>query len=119
MKKYLVLLVLAVMLAGCEELIQKDADGNSPALDTVAGLRAANVASSPVNPYAPWIEIGLGLATVALGGSYVKKRKDFGVVDKKYQAHREVVAKKLRDLSANASADLYAEIGLARQKVGL
>ena len=121
MKKLIILIVLAVMLTGCESWVQKDVNGSSPALNTVEGLRVANVASVPINPYAPWVEIALGIATVVLGGSYVKQNKKLGVVDKKYSAHKKAVAAVINGELAETTTgpQLYASIGKEREKLGI
>jgi uncharacterized lipoprotein NlpE involved in copper resistance len=120
MKKLIILIVLAVMLTGCESWVQKDETGSSPALNTVEGLRTANVASVPINPYAPWVEIALGLATVVLGGSYVKQNKKLGVTEKKYSAHKKAVAAVIHDKTAKVDGDdLYNSIGKERSKLGI
>ena len=119
MKKLVILIGLAVLLAGCQGVFEKDESGSSPALETVGKLRDANVASVPVNPYAHWVEIGLGLATVILGGSYVKKSKELDITGKKYAAVKVVIADEMSNLPAKDAAVMYEKIGQERKKQGL
>jgi hypothetical protein len=119
MKKFIVLIGLIIILSGCTGVFEKDEAGSSPALETVGKLRDANVASVPVNPYAHWVEIGLGILTVVLGGSYVKKAKEKQIVDKKYAVHKGAVDEMLGEMESAEQAILYQEIGLARKAAGL
>jgi hypothetical protein len=119
MKKLIILMVLAVMLAGCQGVFEKDETGTSPALETVGKLRDANVASVPVNPYAHWIEIGLGIVTVVLGGSYVKQNKELKIKTKKYTAHKVAGERIMRSPEPVSSAEIYNIIGEERNNVGL
>ena len=117
--KYVILLVLIVALAGCSDAFRQDETGSSPFLEGVAVARKANAVSAPINPYAGLIEIGLGLLTVAAGGGYIAKRKQLGVVAKKYKAHRNAGERIMRGSKPVDSETVYAIIGDERQKVGL
>jgi hypothetical protein len=119
MKRIILLLVLAFMLAGCDDVFQQDETGNSPFLKGVETARAVNAVSVPVNPYAGLIEIGLGLVTIAAGGCYIKKRSELGVVAKKYQSHKVAVSDIMKEMTPEEQALLYEKIGSLRKKVGL
>ena len=119
MKKLIILLVLIVMLAGCDSIFKQDRPGSSPFTRSIGIARKANAASSPLNPYAGLIEIGLGLVTVIASGGYAIKSRQFVKADKKYTAHKRVLEAKMRELPQSASDGLYAEVGKERKKLGL
>jgi hypothetical protein len=119
MKKLIVLLVLVVILAGCDNAFRQDETGSSPFLEGVAVARKTNAVSAPINPYAGIIEIGLGMLTLAAGGGYVLKNKQLAKSDKKYRAHRQAGERIMRSKEPVKPMDVYAIIGEEREKVGL
>ena len=127
MKKVLILVVMMILMAGCSDALQQDENGNSPALETIGHLQAANAASAPVNPYAVFIATGLGIATVIAGGYGNAKRKaelrainEKAVSDQKYEAHKRAVEKVIHDKSASVTGDdLYRMVGDERDKLGI
>lgn len=60
--KFSIIILLCVLLfvSGCHEFAERSPGGLDALLDTVTTLAAANVASSPLNPYA--VPIGIGLS---------------------------------------------------------
>jgi len=81
--------------------------------------RAANEGSAPINPYAPYIEIGLGgLASVAAYFA-ARKAKEAKTAGSKYAAHKAGVERAKLDLTAESNKVIYDAIGDARSKLGV
>jgi hypothetical protein len=98
------------------------ADGVTTALE---GVRAANAASVPWNPYAPLIDLGLGIAAAA--ATVVARRNAQAAADSKakYDAHKQGVELTMKQVSQSAipevkavETQLYQNIGDARIAVG-
>ncbi|HBG25943.1 MAG: hypothetical protein A2Y10_19335 [Planctomycetes bacterium GWF2_41_51] len=96
---------------------------SSDGLTTVLeGARAANAASTPFNPYAPLIEIGLGLAA-ALAAAIAKRNAQKATeAQAKYDAHKQGVELTMKQVSQSAvpevkavETQLYENIGEARK----
>jgi hypothetical protein len=119
----IVAMLTILLIPGClDSEGQPPGDGVtriSPAIETITKLRTANLASVPVNPYAGLIEIGLGLTTVILGGSYIKKNIDSNKTNKKYKAHKQGVVAFMRDSQPATADGLYQEIATARKNNGI
>jgi len=81
--------------------------------------RAANQGSAPVNPYAPYIDLGLGgLASVAAYFA-ARKAKDAKTAEAKYAAHKAGVERANLDLPIESVKVVYDYIGDARAKLGV
>lgn len=88
--------------------------------------RAANAATTPWNPYAPLIDLALGIA--AAGAALVAKRNAQAAAEAqgKYQAHKQGVELTMKQVSQSADTQvraietqLYENIGNARIAVGV
>lgn len=86
---------------------------------TIEAVRAANAASSTVNPYAPIIDGVLGLAVVIAGGYGIKKSKDLSTTAKKYEAHKRGTEAVMRASTDENAEKLYNAIGGERKKLGI
>lgn len=71
--------------------------------NAIKAAQAANAASAPVNPYAPMIEIGLGLATLLAGGAGVFGVKKTMDAKKSNMALKETV-KGIQDMKKTTGA---------------
>ena len=98
------------------------ADGVTTALE---GVRAANAASMPWNPYAPLIELGLGLAAAAAAVVARKNAQAAATAQAKYDAHKQGVELTMKQVSQSTipevkavETQLYQNIGDARQAKG-
>jgi hypothetical protein len=98
------------------------ADGVTTALE---GVRAANAASTPWNPYAPLIELGLGLAAAAATVVARKNAQAAADAQAKYDAHKQGVELTMKQVSQSkipevkaVETQLYQNIGDARQAKG-
>ncbi|MEN6386019.1 MAG: hypothetical protein ABFD79_12600 [Phycisphaerales bacterium] len=98
----------------------------SDGLTTVLeGARAANAASAPFNPYAPLIEIGLGLAAATAAALAKRNAQKAAEAQAKYDAHKQGVELTMKQVSQSDIQDvravetqLYQNIGEARKAVG-
>jgi len=85
---------------------------------------AANAASAPVNPYAPFIAGGLGILDIILAW-FVKRKSDEAKANAlKYQAHKQGVELTMKQVSLDDNTkaveeDLYRNIGNARTALGV
>ncbi|HBG28604.1 MAG: hypothetical protein A2Y10_08660 [Planctomycetes bacterium GWF2_41_51] len=89
------------------------------------GARAANAASAPFNPYAPLIEIGLGLAAATAAALAKRNAQKATEAQAKYDAHKQGVELTMKQVSQSAvpevkaiETQLYENIGEARKTVG-
>ncbi|OHB50493.1 MAG: hypothetical protein A2Y10_18010 [Planctomycetes bacterium GWF2_41_51] len=85
------------------------------------GARAANAASTPFNPYAPLIDIGLGLAAAFAAGVAKKNAQKAAEAQAKYEAHKQGVELTMKQVSQSTvpevksvETQLYQNIGEAR-----
>ena len=88
------------------------------------GARAANVASTPFNPYAPMIEIGLGLAAATAAAIAKRNAQKAFEAQAKYDAHKQGVELTMKQVSQSTvpevksvETQLYQNIGEARKTV--
>jgi hypothetical protein len=96
---------------------------NSDGLTTVLeGARAANAASTPFNPYAPLIEIGLGLAAATAAALAKRNAQKAMEAQAKYDAHKQGVELTMKQVSQSTvpevkavETQLYQNIGEARK----
>ena len=90
--------VKAVQIAAAVKNAQytNPADGVTTALE---GVRAANAASMPWNPYAPLIELGLGLAAAAATVVARKNAQAAADAQAKYDAHKQGVELTMKQVS--------------------
>jgi outer membrane murein-binding lipoprotein Lpp len=96
---------------------------NSDGLTTVfEGARAANAASTPFNPYAPLIEIGLGLAAATATALAKRNAQKAAQAQSKYEAHKQGVELTMKQVSQSTvpevkavETQLYQNIGEARK----
>ncbi len=96
---------------------------NSDGLTTVfEGARAANAASTPFNPYAPLIEIGLGLAAATATALAKRNAQKAAQAQAKYEAHKQGVELTMKQVSQSSvpevkaiETQLYQNIGEARK----
>ncbi|HRS72259.1 MAG TPA: hypothetical protein P5175_10465, partial [Anaerohalosphaeraceae bacterium] len=73
---------------------------SSDSLTTVLeGARAANAASTPFNPYAPLIEIGLGLAAATATALAKRNAQKAAEAQAKYDAHKQGVELTMKQVS--------------------
>jgi len=114
-----ILIVSALLLVGCGSTFRQDETGSSPALRSISKLRAVNASVASVNPYAPLIEVGLGLATLLAGGSWLVKRNELAVKDIKYNAHKVVLEAVMRRATGEKADEIYDKVGKERLKLGL
>jgi len=100
---------------------------SSDSLTTVLeGARAANAASTPFNPYAPLIEIGLGLAAATATALAKRNAQKAAEAQAKYDAHKQGVELTMKQVSQSTipevkavETQLYQNIGEARKtKIG-
>jgi hypothetical protein len=98
------------------------ADGVTTALE---GARAANAASSPWNPYAPLIDLGLGIAAAAATVIARRNAQAAAEAQAKYDAHKQGVELTMKQVSQSTipevkaiETQLYQNIGQARSAVG-
>jgi hypothetical protein len=98
------------------------ADGVTTALE---GARAANAASSPWNPYAPLIDLGLGIAAAAATVIARRNAQAAAEAQAKYDAHEQGVELTMKQVSQSTipevkaiETQLYQNIGQARSAVG-
>ncbi|OQA02277.1 MAG: hypothetical protein BWY69_01160 [Planctomycetes bacterium ADurb.Bin401] len=89
------------------------------------GARAANAASSPFNPYAPLIDVGLGLAAAFAASMAKKNAQKAADALAKYDAHKQGVELTMKQVSQSTvpevkavETQLYQNIGEARKTVG-
>ena len=95
----------------------------SDGLTTVLeGARAANAASSPFNPYAPLIDVGLGLAAAFAAAMAKKNAQKTAEALAKYDAHKQGVELTMKQVSQSTNPEvkavetqLYQNIGDARK----
>ena len=95
----------------------------SDGLTTVLqGARAANAASTPFNPYAPLIDIGLGLAAAFAASIAKKNAQKAAEALAKYDAHKQGVELTMKQVSQSTNPEvkavetqLYQNIGEARK----
>jgi len=85
------------------------------------GARAINAASTPFNPYAPLIDIGLGLAAAFAAGLAKKNAQKAAEAQAKYDAHKQGVELTMKQVSQSTvpevkavETQLYENIGEAR-----
>lgn len=86
------------------------------------GARAANAASTPFNPYAPLIEIGLGLAAATAAAIAKRNAQKATEAQAKYDAHKQGVELTMKQVSQSTvpevkaiETQLYQNIGEARK----
>jgi|GEM_PF-2918319 len=98
------------------------ADGVTTALE---GARAANAAASPWNPYAPLIDLGLGIAAAAATVIARRNAQAAAEAQAKYDAHKQGVELTMKQVSQSTipevkaiETQLYQNIGQARSAVG-
>ena len=75
--------------------------------------KAGNRASSSVNPYAAYIDVGLTAALAFIGLFARKKSVEAGLYRRKYKAHKEAI-EQFRAENPDTSGVLYKMIGQAR-----
>ena len=87
----------------------------------IEGARAANAASVPWNPYAPLIDLGLGIAAAAAAVIAKRNAQATAQAQAKYQAHKQGVELTMKQVSQSADVNvraietqLYENIGEAR-----
>lgn len=97
------------------------ADGVTTALE---GARAANAASTPWNPYAPLIDLGLGIAAAAATVVARRNAQAAAEAQAKYDAHKQGVELTMKQVSQSTNPEikaietqLYQNIGQARSAV--
>ena len=114
----------AVQIAEAVKNVQytNPADSVTTALE---GVRAANAASMPWNPYAPLIELGLGRAAAAATVIARKNAQTAAQAQAKYDAHKQGVELTMKQVSQSkipevkaVETQLYQNIGDARQAKG-
>ena len=95
-------------------------------LATIEAVRAANLATTPINPYAGIIEAMLGTAAVLATAYGVKKRSELGqavndkvIVDKKLKAHERGTEAFMRESDSGVAQELFDIIGTEREKLGV
>jgi hypothetical protein len=117
--------VKAVQIAAAVKNAQytNPADGVTTALE---GVRAANAASTPWNPYAPLIELGLGIAAAAATVIAKKNAQAAADAQAKYDAHKQGVELTMKQVSQSTipevkavETQLYQNIGGARLANGV
>ena len=81
--------------------------------------RAANEASGPVNPYAHFIELGLGGAAAIAAWLAARKNKQAKDASDKYTAHKRGVERATMDLENGTKTAIYDAIGKARSNLGV
>jgi hypothetical protein len=98
------------------------ADGVTTALE---GARAANAATTPWNPYAPLIDLGLGIAAAAATVIARRNAQAAAEAQAKYDAHKQGVELTMKQVSQSTNPEvkaietqLYQNIGQARSAVG-
>ena len=99
--------------------VYEEKRSESKIIAAIEGARAANVVSTPVNPYAPLIEAVLGVAAVVAGGFAYKKQKDLTLVGKKYKAHKRGVERILCEDDVVKADVIYEVISEERKKLGI
>jgi hypothetical protein len=95
--------------------------------NAIKGLQAANIASSPVNPYAPLIQVLLGLVATVGTGYGIKKRSDANAEAAKRKADkegRELTLREIATMPTTLSPEkvkelMYKNIGNARAHNGV
>jgi uncharacterized protein YoxC len=95
----------------------------SDGLTTVLeGARAVNTASAPFNPYAPLIDVGLGLAAAFAAAMAKKNAQKAAEAKAKYDAHKQGVELTMKQVSQSTvpevkavETQLYQNIGEARK----
>ena len=95
----------------------------SDGLTTVLeGARAVNTASAPFNPYAPLIDVGLGLAAALAAAMAKKNAQKAAEAQAKYDAHKQGVELTMKQVSQSTvpevkavETQLYQNIGDARK----
>jgi len=107
----------------------KNAQYTNPADMTttvIEGTRAANAASIPWNPYAPLIDLGLGIVAAAAAVIAKRNAQAAAAAQAKYQAHKQGVELTMKQVSQSADTQvraietqLYENIGNARIAVGV
>lgn len=103
------------------DYVDGDTFGNA-----ITGLKAANTASAPLNPYAVPIGAGLSLVGAFLEVMRRKEKNEKAKVQAKYQAHKQGVEKTMKEVSASSDssvaaieAQLFGNIGDARADLGV
>jgi len=96
------------------------------ATTVIEASRAANAASVPWNPYAPLIDLGLGIAAAAAAVIAKRNAQLAAQAQAKYQAHKQGVELTMKQVSQSADENiraietqLYENIGEARIAVGV
>lgn len=108
-------------IAAAAKDIEYASDGLS---NLLTALQAANRVSAAFNPYAVYVETGLGLAVVLLGLFARKKAAEAKVNGKKYAAHKAGVELTMKEMSVDGDAKewetaLYENIGRERSDLGV
>lgn len=92
--------------------------------DLIAGAKAANAASTPWNPYAPIIDVGLALAAALAAIFWRKSAAAATEAQAKYQAHKQgaeaarAALASTGNVAGPAAAELiYDKIGQARARI--
>jgi len=90
----------------------------------IEAAREANRISTPVNPYAPLIDAGLGIAAAIAGGYGLIKRKETNTtneelttVNQKYDAHKKAVETLMIESTPEAAKKIYDLVGAERAKI--
>ncbi|MFA5291921.1 MAG: hypothetical protein WC496_02690 [Phycisphaerae bacterium] len=88
------------------------------------GVRAANAASTPFNPYAPLIDVGLGIAAAVAASIAKKNATQAAQAQAKYDAHKQGVELTMKQVSQSTvpevkaiETQLYQNIGEARKTI--
>jgi hypothetical protein len=127
------LVVIIICLCGCQGTEQgtvapiiKDAatavtntplpaDNTAAILETV---RVVNAATSPLNPYSPFIEVGLAIATILTSFIAKKKSDEAAASDLKYKSMKQGT-ESFKVNNPTVAPALYAAIGDARAVLGV
>jgi hypothetical protein len=91
------------------------ADNTAAILETV---RVVNAATAPLNPYSPFIEVGLAIATILTGFIAKKKADEAAASDLKYKSMKQGT-ESFKVNNPTAAPTLYAAIGDARAALGV
>jgi len=107
-------------------LQKPDYSGDQGLLALIESAQAANTATAPWNPYAPWIAAALTILSTILGIRLRTVTSQVSALGLKYQAHKQGVEKTMKLASLSAIPDvkqfetvLYDNIGAARSALGV
>ncbi len=124
MRKIFIVMLFGLMLSGCcsHHLDSKglsDKPVNEQIGAVVSAVRTANIATAPLNPYAPVIEGVLGTIALALGVFGYKMSGALKAVGLKYEAHKRAVEAEMRSASPQDAEAIYESVGSERKKLGI